>query len=321
MNRRIRTRMYGGVGGRRPRGLPLSRLVGIISLVFSLRLFVKGKHRGALALIAISLAFLFICIPYVNSGYSDYKANKEEARFAQARKEEIEKKRHEEEKFNQEHKEDHYQQGLALLKEKKYSEAKELLVKVSSVDMEYKDVREKIVEIKNAIQRGKKEKEKADARAWINEAGKLLNSNNCYEIQQAIEKSRNALKVFPDSKTAQDYLLKAQVKKLACFEGNSQVQMAIHIVRYRPLQLSVSIRNDTSSSRHTNPGYFTLVTVSGRSLSVSSETYGLTGYFDAVELQPDTKSSGYLIFDTSEKPQLLVYEDFQTRITRAFPFK
>jgi len=296
-------------------------VMGIVCLIFAFSLLFKGKNRGALVLLAIGISFLLVSAPFVNSRYQDYKTKKEETRIAQAKKDEAEKKRQEEEKYDREHKEDHYMQAMTLLKERKYQEAKGFFIKVSSVDMEYKDVRERIVETNKAIQKEKKDKGEAEARASIKAAGELLKSDNCYDIQRAIDESKNALKVFPDSKKAKDYLLKASLNKLACYEGNSQIQMAIRIVRYQPLRLSVSIWNRTSSTRHTNPNNFTLVTVTGQSLSVSTDTYGLTGYFDAVDLQPNTKSSGYLIFDTWDKPRQLVYEDFQTRISRAFPFE
>jgi len=196
-----------------------------------------------------------------------------------------------------------------------------MFVKVSSVDMNYKDVMSQIKNINTTLAKIKREKEIATAKDQIFEARKLLKSNKCWEIALAASKCEQALKILPDSKTAKKYLHQARLNYLKCYKGNSQIQMAIAIKGYRPVKLYVWIKNVSNEIRHANPTYFTLVTTSGRSYSISSETYGLSSYFDMVDLQPGTETSGTIIFDTWDKPKKLVYSELLgTTISREFPF-
>jgi len=81
------------------------------------------------------------------------------------------------------------------------------------------------------------------------------------------------------------------------------------------------IKNKSGKVRHANPNHFTLVTVGNRSLSVSSDSYSLGNYFDAVDLQPGTETSGAIIFDTWEKQKKLVYAEIMgVTVSREFPF-
>jgi len=260
-------------------------------------------------------------ISYFGTGFNEYNTIRKQEKQAKLERQKIEEKRKRLIQYNIEHKEEHYQKGLDLLKEKKYQEAKEMFVKVSSVDKNYKDVMSHIKNINTTLAKIKREKEIATAKDQIFEAGKLLKSNKCLEIALAASKFEQALKILPDSKTAKKYLHQARLNYLKCYEGNSQIQMAIAIKGYRPVKLYVWIKNVSNEVRHANPTYFTLVTTSGRSYSLSSETYGLSSYFDAVDLQPRTETSGIIIFDTWDKPKKLVYSELLgTTISREFPF-
>ena len=98
--------------------------------------------------------------------------------------------------------------------------------------------------------------------------------------------------------------------------------MAVKIESYRPLKLYVWIKNISSNARNANPNYFTLVSVQERSYSVSTDTYGLSSSFDAVDLQPNTETSGYIIFDTFDLPKKLMYSLVSgNTVIREFPFK
>ena len=202
-----------------------------------------------------------------------------------------------------------------------------------SVDETYKDTQSKIQNINDTLAKIKREREIAEAKAnrereiaeakqHIIQAKKLSKSNSCSQLTQAINMYKIALKILPDSKDTKSYLLEAQVNKLKCYEGNKKLEMAIQILGYKPLKFQVWINNKSNERRHANPGYFTLVTVRNRSFSVSSETYGLSGYFDDVDLQPGTETSGKIIFDTWDKPKKLVYSEMlETTVSREFPFK
>lgn len=273
-------------------------------------------------ILAISIPFIIIGVLSFRINYDSYRdirKYEKQAQLETQKKEEEEQRIHQ---YNIEHKEEHYLKSIDLLNEKKYQEALEMFSKVISVDKEYKDTQQKIQYINDTLLKIKQDKEIAEAKQLILQAKKLSKSNRCYDMTQAINKSQQALRVLPNSKEAQTYLLEAQINKLRCAEGNSELEMSIQIQGYRPLKLHVWIKNKSNEVRHANPNYFTLITVGNRSLSVSSDTYGLSNYFDAVDLQPGTETSGAIIFDTFEKPKNLVYDEMMgTRISREFPFK
>ena len=307
-------------------------VAGIAGVIFSIRQLRKRKSF-AIKLMAFSIPFIFIGIIFFNASYKEYKTNLRQAKQAQFERKKKEEGRQKTLQYNKEHKEEHYLKGLELLKENKYKEAKEMFNRVISVDETYKDTQSRIQNINDTLAKikrereiaeakAKKEREIAEAKQLIIQAKKLSKSNSCSEITQAIDSCKKALKVFPDSKNAKSYLFEAQINKLKCSEGNKKLEMAIQILGYKPLKLHVWIKNKSNERRHANPGYFTLVTVRNRSFSVSSETYGLSGYFDAVDLQPGTETSGKIIFDTWDKPKKLVYSEMLgTTISREFPFK
>lgn len=299
----------------------LIAVAGISGIVLTIRLFIK-KAKMAKYILALSIPFLIIGILVFRvhyDSYKDFRMRDKQTQLEKQKKEEEEQQIHQ---YNIDHREEHYLNAIDLLNEKKYQEALELFSKVSSVDDEYKDTQQKIQYINGTLIKIKQDEEIAEAKQLILQAKKMSKSNNCYELTQAINKSKQALKTLPKSKEAQSYLLEAQIGHLSCYEGNRELTMAIQIKSYQPLTLYVFIQNKSNVVRHANPTYFTLVTVSGRSYSVSSETYGSSSYFDAVDLQPDTKTSGTIIFDTYEKPKNLVYDEMMgTRISREFPFK
>ncbi len=295
-------------------------IAGMAGVIFSIKQFRKRKGL-ANNLMAFSVPFLIVGIIFFNASHKEYKEylkQEEQARLESQKEEEARQKALQ---YNKEHREEHYLKGLGLLKEKKYQEAKEMFNRVVSVDEGYKDVKAQIQNIDDTLAKIKREKEIANARKWINEAGQLLKSNKCYDIQQAINKCDQALKILPGSDIAKSNLIKAKLGYLRCYEGNNQLQMAIEIQGYQPLKLHVWIKNLSNRVRHANPNYFTLVTVSGRSYSVSTETYGLSNYFDSVDLQPKTETAGSIIFETWDKPKKLVYSELLgSAISREFPF-
>lgn len=307
-------------------------VLGIFGIVFSIKNF-RRKRKLSNYLLAFSIPFLLIGVIFFYLGISDYQGYQKEAKQAELERIEKEQEQQKIRQYNIEHKEEHYQKGLELLKEQKHQEALDMFNKVISVDENYEDIQTQIQNTNDTLAKIKKEKEEervrirkkkelADAKQMIIDAKKLSKSNNCFEISQAVSKSKRALRTLPDSKEAQAILLEAQIKYLSCGKGNSELEMSIQIRGYKPLKLRVWIKNKSNEVRHANPNNFTLVTVKNRSLSVSSETYGLGSYFDAVDLQPGTLTSGSIIFDTYDKPKRLIYDEgIGTRIEREFPFK
>lgn len=307
-------------------------VAGIAGVIISISQLRKRK-RFAINLMAFSIPFIFIGIIFFNASYKEYKTYLRQEKQAQFERKKKEEERQKVIQYNKEHKEEHYLKGLDLLKENKYKEATEMFNRVTSVDETYKDTQSRIQNINDTLAnikrdreiaeaKAKKEREITEAKQLIIQAKKLSKSNSCYEITQAIDNCKKALKVLPNSKNAKSYLFEAQINKLRCSEGNKKLEMSIQILGYKPLKLHVWIKNRSDERRHANPNHFTLVTVRNRSFSVSTETYGLSGYFDAVDLQPGTETSGKIIFDTWDKPKKLVYSEMiGTTISREFPFK
>lgn len=296
-------------------------ILGIAGIVVSIKNF-RRKFKLANHILSFSIPFLFLAVVFFYQGITDYQGYQKEAKQAELERIEKEQEQQKIRQYNIEHKEDHYLKGLELLKEAKYKEAREMFDKVISVDTNYKDVKEQVEGISTKLAEIKREKEIADAKQMIFQAKKLSKSNSCIDIALAIDKCKGALKILPDSKDAKAYLLEAEIQWLRCPMGNSELEMSIQILGYKPLKLHVWIKNKSNEVRHANPNNLTLVTVKNRSHSVSSETYGLSRYFDSVDLQPGTQTSGAIIFDTWEKPKRIIYDEgIGTRIEREFPFK
>lgn len=302
---------------------PITPIIFAALSMASISWAVKNLKKKTIfsGILALSIPFLLIGLVNFNDRYNAHKKYLEIEKISKAEIEKKEKEKKAEIQYNQEHKEEHYQRGVSMLNEKKFEEAKAILLKVKLVDENYKDTKSLLSNIDAWIEKETKQNLLAEANEKIVNAEKLLKSDKCSDFEKAISDSVWAIKYIPDDKKAKDILLKAQIEKLSCFEGNNQIQMAISIRDYRPLTLVVWIKNISNEVRHANPNHFTLVTVTGRSLSVSTETYGLSRYFEAVDLQPKTETSGFLIFDTYDKPKKLVYSELLgTTIERIFPF-
>lgn len=304
-----------------PIAVILLTITSIVLVIYSIVQRIVNKQKRY-ALLAFFAPFVLVGVLVSSAEFGEYKSARvaivekkmQDSAEAQKRQQEVE--------YNQAHKAENYENSLALMKERKYTEALYSINKVISVDSDYKEAKNIVAEIKDNLVRIQNEQNQAQAKQDLIEAEELLKSNKCQDTERAISKSQAALVALPDSSRAREILEKAQIKKLACFEGNNQIQMAIQIMDNSPLKIHVWIKNISSEIRHANPNNFTLVTVDGRSLSVSDETYGLSSYFDAVDLQPGTETSGNLIFRTYEKPRRLVYTELLgTTIYRDFPFK
>ena len=309
--------------GLQPKAYPITRIIFAALSMVSISWAIKNLKKKTIfsGILALSIPFLLISLINLNDRYDAHKKYLEIEKTSKAEMEKKEKEKRAEIQFNQEHKEEHYQKALAFYNEKKYTEAKAMFSKVMSIDGNYKDSKRLFDNINETVEKIEKDKLTAEAQQKLTEAAKLLNSKSCNDFQSAIDNCNWAIKYVSDSKKAKDIILKSQIKKLSCYEGNAIVQMAVQILDYQPLKLHVWVKNVSGEVRHANPNHFTLVTVTGISLSVSTETYGLSNYFNAVDLQPGTETSGSLIFDTYDKPKKLVYSELLgTSISREFPY-
>jgi hypothetical protein len=315
--------LFGVLSAQKPSFPYLSIVITLVSALMIIIGIKRFKHNRIKYVSLITFFFPILLIGLVLISSEHEKFNNFQASDKVAKAEALKSQQEKERQLQgyRDHKEDNYQRALALIKERKYKDGREVLIRITTVDENFKDVKALLTDLDDKIVKSENEKRISDANIGLIEAGKLLASNSCSDINYALAKIENALSVLPASKKGKDLLLKANLDKLRCYQGDSQVQMAIQIRGYEPLKLHVWIKNVSGEVRHANPNHFTLVTVDDRSYSISSETYGLSSYFDAVDLQPGTETSGNLIFDTYAKPKKLVYSELiGTTISRDFPF-
>lgn len=299
----------------------LGLIIGITAFGFAIARNKTNKRISA-SVIGFTIPLILFGAIYSTNWYGEHKDRKEKEKVIKLASEKAEKERQQAITYNIEHKEDYYKEALAFIAKSELKNAKERIKLIISVDPNYKDVR--VVSEKIDIEFAKQEKEKeqkllvetvANIKKWIN-------SDSCYDTDRAISSCEQLVNTHPEIKDIPSYLLRAKLSKLRCYEGNGNVSMAVQITEYQPLKLHIWIKNNSQEVRHANPNNFTLVTVGGRSYSPSTETYGLSRYFDAVDLQPGTETSGNIIFDTYDKPKILVYKEMLgATISREFPFK
>jgi hypothetical protein len=315
--------LYGMFSSQKPSFPYLSIILTVVCagiIVIAGFKFRLNKKRSV-SIIAFFFPILLIGLVLIsseNEKFKNFRASEKTTKAETLRKQQEKERTLQDYRDN---KNNNYQSAISLMKQGKFSEAREMLLRVTAVDEAYKDVKTLLVDLDGKIIKADNEKRISDANEELAEAEKLLASDSCSDINYAIAKIESALKILPSSKKGQALLLKASLDKLRCYQGNNQVQMAIQIKDYQPLRLHVWIKNVSGDVRHANPNHFTLVTVDGRSYSVSTETYGLYSYFDAVDLQPGTETSGDIMFDTYSKPKKLVYSELLgTTISRDFPY-
>lgn len=82
----------------------------------------------------------------------------------------------------------------------------------------------------------------------------------------------------------------------------------------------VAVGNATTGRIHTNPLHITLVDWDGFTYNVATETYGLSDFFDATDLQPNNHAVGWVAFKLTQDsvPRFLVYDDMWRTITLDF---
>jgi len=290
-------------------------------IVLSLTLTRKGSTRRY-PLLALCLPALVIGSYGFIKGMISYDSLRREGHAAQQKllKQEAEKKR--ELEYILAHREELYQEGLAFLNDEKYQEAGERFARVLVSGQDYKDAAPLLSQIEDILSRKELERKTAEAKDHLAKAEKLLKSESCSDFDLAIQYAKEAKAILLDEKKADRILQDAELLRLTCFEGNDQIQMAVQVQDYKPLKLLVWIKNLTTGYREANPGFFTLVTVTGRSYRVSNKTYDMKSFFDAVLLRPKTETSGSIIFDTYDKPKKLTYKEISgTSLSREFPFE
>jgi|GEM_PF-6057089 len=302
-------------------------LFGLSSILFAIKKL-KGKRNLRAGIIAISVGYILISVwnPVLwfvnNKQYNErIKVEKEQENRLKIEADKKEQERQQEITYNQVNKENHYKQVISYINNNDYVNADKIIAKIQMVDSKYKDIETISNKVKTELSKQAQERERKILQQDVDNVIKLAESKSCYDFDKAIQICERLINNKNVSLNIPAYLLKAKLNKLKCYEGNDGILMAIQIQEYEPLKLYVWIKNTSNEVRHANPNNFTLVTLTGKSLSHSSETYGLSRYFDAVELQPGTETSGNIIFATYDKPKKLVYTAiFGTTVVREFPF-
>jgi len=225
---------------------------------------------------------------------------------------------------------ENYAQGMKLLEEEDYEGALAAFSSVAAIDPNHENLPDLVKEaneafdVQKAVEQEALKAQKAaerlvEAKALVAEADRLSWSKNCSEMATA---ERNLLQARQlDSNQKNESLLKnIRLSRLSCYQGNHEIQMAVRIEYDSLTTLYVWIKNVSRTFRHANPNNFTLVTRDGQSLSIATSTYSHSSYFDAVDLQPNAKTEGYLVFDTRSEPKTLIYKELSgTQISREFP--
>jgi len=300
--------------------IPLAlSIICALGIVLSLTLLRGSKWRYIV--MALCLPACLISVYALTNGISSYGRYHRAQIAAQQEllKKEAEKKQ--EILYLTEHREEFYQKGLESYKNKQYQDAKDMLSKVLVPDNDYKDAAVLLSKTDEILSRMERDQKVARARDDLGKAERLLKSMDCSDFETAIRYAEDAKALSFEGKRAGSVLLRAHLAKLACFEGDDQIKMAIEILEYKPLKLFIWIKNVSSVARQANPGFFTLVSVSGNSYRVSTDTYELRRFFDVVNVQPEAVASGPLIFIVYDKPKRLIYSDeLGSTISREFPF-
>lgn len=134
-----------------------------------------------------------------------------------------------------------------------------------------------------------------------------------------------AIEIVPNEGKYKDLKYKLDKERLYFYEGNQNVKMIVEDLGtstrdydYQSLRrIMVCIKNVSSSYVfHVNPNDFTLVSADRRSFHYDG------GTFQAVDLQPGTKTCGELHFPTIAKPLTIIFDDMNAgSIERTFPIR
>jgi len=198
------------------------------------------------------------------------------------------------------------------------AEQKRLVEEQAEVDANHENLPDRVEGANEALDVRQATERLEEARALAAEARKLSGSDNCAEMAIAERKLLRARELDPNQRNERS-LNTIRLNRMGCYQGNHELQMAVRVEDGYLLTLYVWMKNVSEAVRHADPDNFTLVTKDGQSLSVSTSVYRTGAYFEAVDVQPNTVTEGYLVFETRSKPKTLVYNGLSTQISREFP--
>ena len=198
------------------------------------------------------------------------------------------------------------------------AEQKRLVEEQTEVDANNENLPDRVEGANEALDARQATERLEEARALAAEGRKLSGSDNCAEMAMAERYLLRARELDPNQRNERS-LNTVRLSRMGCYQGNHDLQMAVRVEDGYLLTLYVWMKNVSEAVRHADPDNFTLVTKDGQSLSASTSVYRMGAYFEAVNVQPNTVTEGYLVFETRSKPKTLVYKGLSTQISRDFP--
>ena len=198
------------------------------------------------------------------------------------------------------------------------AEQKRLVEEQAEVDANNENLPDRVEGANEALDARQATERLEEARALAAEGRKLSGSDNCAEMAMAERYLLRARELDPNQRNERS-LNTVRLSRMGCYQGNHDLQMAVRVEDGYLLTLYVWMKNVSEAVRHADPDNFTLVTKDGQSLSASTSVYRMGAYFEAVNVQPNTVTEGYLVFETRSKPKTLVYKGLSTQISRDFP--
>jgi len=198
------------------------------------------------------------------------------------------------------------------------AEQKRLVEEQAEIDANDENLPDRVEGANEALDARQATERLEEARALAAEGRKLSGSDNCAEMAIAERKLVRARELDPNQRNERS-LNTVRLSRMGCYQGNHDLQMAVRVEDGYLLTLYVWMKNVSEAVRHADPDNFTLVTKDGQSLSASTSVYRMGAYFEAVNVQPNTVTEGYLVFETRSKPKTLVYKGLSTQISRDFP--
>ncbi len=198
------------------------------------------------------------------------------------------------------------------------AEQKRLVEEQAEVDANNENLPDRVEGANEALDARQATERLEEARALAAEGRKLSGSDNCAEMAMA-ERYLIRARELDSNQRNERSLNTVRLSRMGCYQGNHDLQMAVRVEDGYLLTLYVWMKNVSEAVRHADPDNFTLVTKDGQSLSASTSVYRMGAYFEAVNVQPNTVTEGYLVFETRSKPKTPVYKGLSTQISRDFP--
>lgn len=218
---------------------------------------------------------------------------------------------------------EHYRDGMSAFHQGNYQEASDHLRHVIKTDPDYEHAREKLTESRTNIAESLLQDAKvAYQKGEYKVAYETLRSSSAattpsYEPAQSLlpqykAKYDEKVRLEQQEKRKQE-LAQAREQMKYYQKGTGPVSIAVEVKTSRQVSSSyttwtaaknsqfvwvgVSANNEGTGTSHVNPNHFTLSTPVGHTANPDTDcTYSRSNYFDAINLPPGGKSSGWLVF-------------------------